>query len=378
MLYIADKGLEGWIMNIYIGPKELTDQAKLLKKGFQEQGVHTRLTRIRKGNPRFFSNEEEYDFYYVSDNYTKVNLKKMSEFFTSFLKYDVFVFHFCTTFFSGINPNSGKIPILNYLDLPILKAMGKKIVMISLGDDLRSRPRFVEECKEAGLAQHAKYLKKDWLPNSPGLSEINKKKAQIINRYADLIFARPNSAQLITRPYELIWICIDLDDVQFNIAEKNKPLLLHAPSVRYVKGTPYLEEAIDRLRKEGHQFEFVLCENLNNVEVRRLLGRSSILVDQLISPGYGLLALEGMATGNIVLGSAVPGYNGFSMDLPIITTTPDTIYDNLKKVLTNRRDWTDIMVKGREYVERYHDYRKTSKDMLEKIMQTFDMKKIMI
>jgi glycosyltransferase involved in cell wall biosynthesis len=132
-----------------------------------------------------------------------------------------------------------------------------------------------------------------------------------------------------------------------------------------MKGTTYIENALNRLQKENYKFKFVLCENMNNNEVRRLLSESTIVIDQLILPGYGLFAVEAMASGNVVLGSTVPGVNEIPKEIPIIPTTPDDIYENLKRVLTARETWKNLILKGREYVERHHDYRKTSKNILE-------------
>ena len=45
----------------------------------------------------------------------------------------------------------------------------------------------------------------------------------------------------------------------------------------------------------------------------------------------------------------------------MIPTTPDTVYKDLKKVLDDRENWEDIMLRGRKYVEKHHDYRKTAR-----------------
>jgi len=352
-------------MKIYIGPYGISDIAVQLNRGLQEQGVKTRFTSIRKGKNPFFFNKDRYDLYYTSDNHMNVMLKKMREFISSCTKYDVFIFTFCVSFGSSLQFGDYRSSILSYFDLPLLKAMGKKIVFIVLGTDLRSIPILIKECEESGLKQHAKYLKKDMLPNLPALSDENIKKAKMINKYGDIIFTRSEAAQLLSRPHELIWLGIDLDNFKFNISKSKEPLVIHAASRRFMKGTTYIENALNRLQKENYKFKFVLCENMNNNEVRRLLSESTIVIDQLILPGYGLFAVEAMASGNVVLGSTVPGVNEIPKEIPIIPTTPDDIYENLKRVLTARETWKNLILKGREYVERHHDYRKTSKNILE-------------
>jgi hypothetical protein len=70
---------------------------------------------------------------------------------------------------------------------------------------------------------------------------------------------------------------------------------------------------------------------MDNEEVRKKLADAEIVVDQLLGRGHGLFAVEAMASGNVVLGGAIASYGRYPKSLPIITTTPDTIYENLKK-----------------------------------------------
>jgi hypothetical protein len=151
------------------------------------------------------------------------------------------------------------------------------------------------------------------------------------------------------------------------ICNDDPPLVIHAPSNNLIKGTKYVLEAVKRLRGEGYKFLFELCQNMENIEVRKKLTRSQIVIDQLIFPGYGIFAIEAMASGNAVIGSAVPGYNGFADDMPVLTTTPDTIYEHLKSLLENPRLRTDLAIRGRKWVEKYHDHRVVTKDFIKAI-----------
>ncbi len=357
-------------MKIYLGPYGITDNSQLLKRGFEEMGIETRLTYIKLGKDRFFSDREYYDLYHVSENYSDIVMKRFSEFVRSLRKYDVFIFNFSTNFFSVFELKGQGIPILQFLDMPLLKAMGKKIVILSLGDDLRSRPLLIEECRRNGLNVHAKYIEQDTLTNDfLAISKKNQKKAMRFNKYADLVFSRPNYAQFLTIPYETMWAGMDPENVKYKIANNEEPIIVHAPSNRKLKGTVYIEKAITRLKNEGYRFKFILCRNMSNKEVRMLLSNSSIVIDQLIMPSYGLFAIESLCGGNVVLGSVVPGHNRFPSKIPIISTTPDTIYSNLKKVLENRDTWKDTMQEGRKYAEKYHDYRRTAKYMVDKIKE---------
>jgi glycosyltransferase involved in cell wall biosynthesis len=253
-----------------------------------------------------------------------------------------------------------------YFELWLLKRLGKKVVIVVNGDDLRSRGLFIEQMKAAGLLQHAKYAAMD-LDLYREREEAKRRKASIIERYADHIFARPNAAQFLTKDYHLFWVPLDLRTVEFSIRNDDPPLVIHAPSDNKIKGTKYVLEAVEKLRSEGYRFRFELCQNIRNIDVRKSLTSSQIAIDQIILPGYGLFAIEAMASGNAVIGSAVPGYNGFADDMPVLTTTPDTIYENLKTLLENPHFRTDLAVRGRRWVEKYHDHRFVTRDFVRAI-----------
>ena len=65
--------------------------------------------------------------------------------------------------------------------------------------------------------------------------------------------------------------------------------------------------AVDELRKEGYRINFILIENMKNSEVLKILREADILVEQLIT-GYGLNAIEGMASGAAVLSNVSNDY----------------------------------------------------------------------
>ena len=366
VVYSILSGLNGGLkINIYIGPTEMHDLGKIYKKGFQANGVKdTRLVSISMNENPFFTHDEMYDKRFRSNNQARVALERLKEFSTSLRAYDVFIFLFCRTFFNVFELGDHKMPFLHHLDLALLRLLGKKIIMVPLGSDIRSYPKYIEECRSQRLENLANYMEKDWLPNVPDLADKNRKLAKISERYANIIYAQSNYAQFLTRRYEYCWLPMDLEEFRYNIPVNERPVIVHAPSKRYIKGTDYIISAVRRLKNEGYDFKFVLCEKMKNEKVRELLSSSDIVIDQLLGYSHGLFALEAMACGNIVLGGAISGYKGLPPEIPIITSNPETIYENLKNVLHDREKWNKLYPSGREYIEKYHDYRKVTGDIL--------------
>jgi glycosyltransferase involved in cell wall biosynthesis len=269
---------------------------------------------------------------------------------------DVFVFSYSSFFTNGAS-SLGK-------DLKLLKRLGKKVVVVVMGSDLRSSTRLIEQMRTAGLHELADFGSRD-LDLSRGGSDDNKRhRAAVIERYADHIFARPAGSQLLSRPCHLLWLPIVLEGMRFELPTSGSPIVVHAPSHRGMKGTQHVLDAVARLDREGYGFDFRLCEGMRNPAVRELLSASQIVVDQLLLPGYGLFAIEAMASGNAVIGSAVPGFNGFGADMPILSSTPSSVYDNLRLLLDRPDLRRDLAVQGRAYVENQHDHRVVARNFV--------------
>jgi hypothetical protein len=334
----------------FVGLYEVGDYTLLLTRALRELGFRVSHVLMDNGSPLLRRPE-------CADRYIDANSDRRG--FDADLAWqlarvvsssDVFIFNFARSFW---NPRPRRPPKLD--DLRLLRCLGKTVVVVAMGSDLRSWRSMVLDLRATGLDQHAEYIERDVPPDYGASDAVKRSKAMRIERYADHIFARPNSAQLLTRPYHLVWMPLDLREWSYEVQRTDPPLIVHAPSNAAVKGTRYVLDAVTRLREDGLRFDFELCEKRDHEEVKRLLARSQIIVDQVLLPGYGLFALEAMASGNAVIGSAVGGYNGFPEDLPVVTTTPETIYANLRGLIEGRDRRLALAEKGRRYVVSRHE-----------------------
>ena len=99
-------------------------------------------------------------------------------------------------------------------------------------------------------------------------------------------------------------LCVDVDSWKTtkknNMADGRDNLvkLTHSPNFRGFKGTEFVIEAVEALKEEGLKVELILLEKIQNEEVKKVLRESSdIHVEQLVCTGFGLNAIEAMATG---------------------------------------------------------------------------------
>jgi len=129
----------------------------------------------------------------------------------------------------------------------------------------------------------------------------------------------------------------------------------HAPNHGHFKGTRLLNEAIDRLVKEGEKIELVSVQGVPNKKVIELFGASHVVADQFVAGFHGYTALEAMAMAKPVL--CFLRDDRMMVDpatCPIINTRPDEIYDVLKRCLRGELDLNDIGQAGRRYVEAHY------------------------
>lgn len=352
-------------MRIFIGLVEIANIAATYAKGFRALGHETHTVVWRKN--RFYPNSQ-YDI--VVDDRVGVTrpgagllrkafnrVKRRGLAFTQFLHTlttcDVFIFIFGTSFLS------------DYWDYPILKVLGKHVVSVFLGDDIRYWYSYEQEMRllglERGLRPYLEY-RKSW----PSGSFVTKaKRVRAAERYADLILSQPSTGQLQTRPYMCVNIPLDLSQYRFNVPEREAPLVIHAPSDSRVKGTNHVLAAVEQLTQEGIQFEFRLIENMPNAQVRELLTEADIVVDQLFSQTVATLALESMATGNVTLARYQPEYAHIPPDCPVVNVTAATLADKLREVILNRDLRRQLACAGRPYVEAHHDHMHIAQQILD-------------
>jgi hypothetical protein len=89
---------------------------------------------------------------------------------------------------------------------------------------------------------------------------------------------------------------------------------------------------------------------------RKKYSTADIVIDQVLCPGAGKFATECLAMGLVVLSRmAYNQYPDFIPEMeknPIIDCSPDTIYDELKKIILNHELRSKLALEGPKYVRR--------------------------
>ncbi|MFA5065263.1 MAG: hypothetical protein WC566_07340 [Dehalococcoidia bacterium] len=349
---------------IFIGLHEITNIGATFARAFQALGFQT-FSVMRERNPYF--THEKYDVvikdkltwisgaspFFKAVHFVLQELLVFIEFIRALFICDVFIFIYGSSFF-----------FWSYFDYWLLKQFRKKIISVFCGCDIRHWSAFEQEFESLGL--NTSSLSVCTGCDGRSICHLRQKvrTVQFSERYSNLILSQRTMSQLLTRPYMRINIPLVLDEYEFNIPARDVPVVIHAPTNRTIKGTDYILAAVDRLKREGVNFDFRIIEQTSNLELRKILTNSDVVVDFLFIQTVGVLALEAMATGNAVLSSVMRDYELIPGDCPVIAITQDNVYENLKHIVLDKTHRMSLAIAGRKYVETYHDYITVTKRIL--------------
>ena len=223
---------------------------------------------------------------------------------------DVFHFYFGLT----LVPKS--------IQFPLLRALRKKSVMHFLGSDIRGRrPEELDWSRRAGARIIGSYDAARWVPD-----------AHVIPPGVDLSQIEP-----VPPP------------------DRERPLVVHAPSSRRRKGTEDVIAACAQL-----PVDLEIVEGLRHEEAFDRYRAADIVVDQLNAGWYGVFAIEVMALGKPVVAflheeAVRRTEEAFGVAVPVVSATKDSLVERLRPLVEDTHERRRIGAASRAYIERVHD-----------------------
>lgn len=138
--------------------------------------------------------------------------------------------------------------------------------------------------------------------------------------------------------------------------ENNRPLVVHAPSHRALKGTEVVNEVVEQLRRQRLPFDYVEVHGMPQFQALATYRRADLVIDQLRLGSHGVFAVEMMSLGKPVVCYLQPDVErGYPPDLPIINANPSTLAAVLEDWLTDAPRRFQTGVDGRDFAESVHD-----------------------
>jgi hypothetical protein len=178
---------------------------------------------------------------------------------------------------------------------------------------------------------------------------------EVVRENADLILVPDPELRTYVPEARILQRAVELERLPFTGARRrSRPRICHAPTRRGAKGTQAIIDALDGLKQESLEFDFVLLEGLPHDALMKELAEADIVVDQIVIGWYGVLAVEAMA-----LGKAVVAFirDDLVHEVPqgvLVNASPKTIAARLRELVADADLRADLGRVARRYVETYH------------------------
>jgi hypothetical protein len=339
-------------LRVFVGPGNTAGNAHYISRSLGRCGVHARSYAYRAHEfgypvdreiPQFRVLRRKGLVKLVNNRFVlrPVNAFIRVGFFLSVLfRYNLFYFISPYTIFH------------QHFDLAILRFFGKQIAFFFPGCAEKNPADRLNMMKYSDC-WYCSDLKKQAFCLCPW-PEKKKHRIRKFEKHAHYIFSRPNTSGYLNYPERALpmWLMIDLPEAEVSLSKFENASayrIMHFPSHRELKGTKYVEAAITNL-KDKYDIAYV-SSRMSNKEVLRNLEMAHILVDQFTHT-FGLLAIEGMSRGCVVICRMEEWAKKCYPDIPLVSCNPQDLEVTIKDLLDNPDKMKEIAAKSKLWVRR--------------------------
>ena len=244
------------------------------------------------------------------------------------------------------------------MEAHLLRIAGLKSIVIPYGSDGYVYRRIASPFTQQALMTA--------YPRAARHSRMRVSRLDHWNRLADFVIPSGMTFDGFDRWDILIPNSLSLDLAEWHAnSERAEPegklRVFHSSNHDAIKGTSFLETAVRELNEEGVPIELRVARGWPNDQVKEALSSwADIHVDQLILAGYGMSAIEGMATGVPVIANLsdpnLELFRKFSFlgECPIVSADTSSIKKQLRRLATDEPMRSRIGLWSREYVVNRH------------------------
>jgi hypothetical protein len=250
---------------------------------------------------------------------------------------------------------------VHHWDLPYYPK-GRKIIFTYNGCDARQKYKTIQRARVASCSQEDCY---SGICNSGARDKTREKRIGIVSKYADHIFAvNPDLLYFLPEtittflPYSIAsWY--EIQSIPYKIDRKIR--IVHSPTNRAAKGSHYIIQALENLKKR-YDIEIILVNKVPNKEALDIYKRADLIVDQVLAGWYGGLAVEAMKMGKPVAAFVreddlkfIPEKMAIDLKSAVINLNPLSIERVIEEHLQNPQLLYQKSEAGLEYVHKWHD-----------------------
>ncbi|MEU6996866.1 glycosyltransferase [Nonomuraea sp. NPDC046570] len=235
-------------------------------------------------------------------------------------------------------------------DLPALANAGIKVALLAHGSEIRHPGRHMA-AYEYSLFHDAP------AGHAARLAAIVERNQRVARECGLPIFV--TTPDLLADVPWAVWtpLVVDVDAWTCDgpVLERRRPVVLHAPSKRWTKGTDHILPVLTDLHERG-AIEFQLAEKVAWSQMPHLVKNADIIVDQFVIGTYGTFACEGMAAGKpVVAFLSEEAGEAAGVTPPIVNATPATLGEAMARLLDDRAEARRIGRESALFARTYHD-----------------------
>jgi hypothetical protein len=138
--------------------------------------------------------------------------------------------------------------------------------------------------------------------------------------------------------------------------DRARPRVLHLPSRRELFQSEQVDQICQRLHDEG-LIEYRSVTGIPPTEVRSLVEWADAVIDKIGLGGYGVMAVQVMASGRLLIGDVDQIVRDELPDLPLIQSSSRTLDQVIRDLVADRSTWAARAAAGEAFARKYHDGR---------------------
>ncbi len=177
-------------------------------------------------------------------------------------------------------------------ELPVLKKLGRKIVVHYRGCEARQRTRNMELHSDMNICQECDY-------NTYCEDDTQKKRRSLARNYGDLfLVTTPDLKDFIPDAIHQTFFAPDIA-IHSRTERRDRTItkIVHATNHPGIEGTSAIRKAIDRLNKQGYKIEFVFLKGVPYERVLEEYRTADIAIGKMKMGYYANGQIESMAMG---------------------------------------------------------------------------------
>lgn len=261
------------------------------------------------------------------------------------------VFHFMAGH-SLLDAAEPTMPIL--WDLPLLRLLGKKVVMHFRGSEVRMPSIHLEREPDSYFKNMAQ------LPDEGSMQS----RISVTRRHADTMLV--STPGLLDYVPDAEWVGHVVSPVGSTLrqGEPTVPHVVHIPSNPVFKGTESIVKSMDSLAQKG-AITFELLQGISVTEVHDKLAQADMLIDSIAIGDHGLISVEAMARGCIAVAHIASVNRERNPGTPVVEATGESLGEVVAALAGDPDRRAQLRVTGIEWVSKRHSLETVGKQLAE-------------